>query len=218
MRYHFLAILLIILSSFLLEAKESFKINPQKLFQRVMENYWKHPSLKAEVVKTIQLELLEETKKVKGVFHISKGSVSLKTHNQDSSQKDLFILRNKHIFIGKKTKSNSQWKIYRFKRNKKKDHFLNTLFSKNDLKQHLKVTSLKSTTKGWILQIKSIDHTFKNIEIEIGKKKPLFITRISWKDSIDNKSTINFSKLKILKTPLTDKIFSLPKNSVVDSL
>ena len=187
-----------------------------------MENYRENLFLQAKVLKTTHLQLLEETRKSQGQFYLSKGSLSLRTQNKNNSHKELFLLKNQYLFMGKKINEKSDWKVYRFKRDSKKDHFLNTLFSKKDLKKAFRLKSTKLSKKGFTFHLDSLDKSFKNIEIRTkeikNKQKTWVISHVSWKDSLDNKTTLVFEDLKILKTPLKDSLFSLPKGSVVNSL
>ena len=85
-------------------------------------------------------------------------------------------------------------------------------------KSGFKILSFKKKKSKWVLNLKPMDKSFNAISLEITRTKPAYISKVAWKDSLDNTSEFRFFKIKPLKKPLKGNFFSLPKNSTVSSL
>ena len=193
-----------------------------KPIQEIIEKYNRSSGLKAKVVKTVKLELLDEIRTSKGEMFFQKGRVRLDVNEPDNSMMivgggTIWIEDEIDAFEGKKKHVT---KIHSKQLDRQMRAPLAALFGRKKAWEEFKV--LSGNTKDKVVTLTLAPKLKRSLEITemtvvLDSKKKL-ITQVSYSDDLDNLVTYSFSDHEVgIKIPNNKFDYIPPANAEVVS-
>jgi outer membrane lipoprotein-sorting protein len=189
---------------------------PAKDVSAVLASYRQAKALHASVKKTVEQETMGTSMKSQGEFYFSKGKMRLEMREPERTT---LVYDGKIIWFESRADEEhivvTKMKAMELRRS---DSLLATLFDRKDVLQKF---NLKSSTRDGSLKEFNFEPKDKkksdiqSLEISLKGKD---IQRISYKDQIDNRVTLEFSDLTKGKVPADKFAYKAPKHAEIQEL
>lgn len=189
----------------------SFASPTAKDVERVLTRYRNSPAIQAKVVKTVEQEMLGESKSSRGDFYFSKGKMRLEI---TEPEKSTVVYDGMVIWVESRfDESTIEVSKIKSKDLKKSDSLLAALFDKK--KNALGSFKLKDVKDGKVFSFvpkdrKKTEIQYLELELESGDLK-----RVTYKDNLENSVSLVFSEFKEGSVSKSKFSYSPPKGANV---
>lgn len=194
-------------------AKPAIQGPSAKEVDSVLARYRKAPAIQANVKKTVVQEVMGTSHESEGKFYFSKGKLRL---DIEKPEKSILVYDGKNIWLESRL-DESTVEVSRIRNSeiKKSDSLLSALFNRADVLKNFKLLKTTDRNGRRTFAFAPIDDKkteVRHLEVTI---KDQDISRISYKDAMENQVSFEFLNLSEGKAPTSKFTYTPPKGANV---
>lgn len=192
------------------KSKDSAK-DPSKELNTVLTEYRQASALKAKVKKTVTQEALGTEMKSEGDFYFSKGRMRMEIREPERST---LVYDGKNVWF-ETPMEDERVHVTKMRANelKRSDSLLTALFDRKDLLKNFKLKSAKAVDGKKTFAFEPKDKKKSEVQMLEVTLKDKSIQRISYKDQMENRVTLEFSDVKKGSVPADKFAYKVPKKA-----